>query len=279
MDQRTKQSRSSSSPIARPLVDHNEYVPEDRPGYVISRRFRSAGALAGTSLRSYKGEDFNLSYTHATSERRYRENVHKWLSDFEGQALYTRNRVIFLHLVHGARIVEVTEEFLKQYDSGSFVQNCDGLVTPLSGDNAVMLTVKTADCLPVFLFDKASRASGIVHCGWRGLKRGVLSNGIEAMRAYGPTEDLVVHIGPGISADRYEVGDDVAMLFPESAREEDGKCFLDLSDAASRQALAAGIKGEQISRSRYCTYESADLFFSHRREGPGGSMLSFITVA
>lgn len=238
-----------------------------------------AGAVAGTSLRSYDGRDFNLSYTHAASDEQYRENVFRWLSDFERQMLYVRNRVIFLHLVHGCRIVDVTEEFLQGYDSRSFLQGCDGLVTSLSGDRAVILTAKTADCLPVFLFNRASGASGIIHGGWRGLNDGVLSKGIEAICAYGPIEELLVHIGPAIGVEHYEVGREVAALFPESVHEKRGAWFLDLSQVAVDQALTAGVESDNISKSRYCTYERADLFFSHRRDGPGGSMLSFITVS
>ena len=42
----------------------------------------------------------------------------------------------------------------------SFIQRCDGSVTRSHGESAVVLTVKTADCVPVFLFDRSGGASG-----------------------------------------------------------------------------------------------------------------------
>ena len=248
--------------------------------YLLSREFLEHGVIAATTLRTRDGKDFNMSVSHAASKEHYLANICTWLQDFELVNLYRRNRVVFLRLVHGDSVVCVDEAFVRKHSSEQFVPACDGLVTPLHGTDRVTLTVKTADCVPVFLFDCHTRASGLVHAGWRGLHRGIVGQAITTMTtALGVSvRDLLIHIGPCIRVRRYPVGSEVAALFPGTVYEADGSYFLDLASAVRQRAHAAGIRAEHISDGGYCTYDRPDLFFSARRDGLHGTMLSFITV-
>ncbi len=58
--------------------------------------------------------------------------------------------------------------------SGEF-ENCDGLIT----DNPnIVLSLQTADCIPIFLYDMVTSLRGLVHAGWRGVIGGIACNAI-----------------------------------------------------------------------------------------------------
>lgn len=139
--------------------------------------------------------------------------------------------------------------------------------------------VMTADCLPVFLSERAGRIAGIAHAGWRGLAGGILENTVRAMGA--PPEDLIAYIGPGIGARRYEVGEEVRAAFvknfPGAASSfspaRDGKYFADLYALARARLAAAGVTA--VHGGGFCT-ASDERFFSYRRDRTTGRMANLI---
>jgi YfiH family protein len=137
----------------------------------------------------------------------------------------------------------------------------------------------TADCLPVFLSDRAGKSVGIAHAGWRGLAAGIVENVVQAMGM--PSQDIIAYIGPGIGAHRYEVGEDVRKAFvdrdPAAARSfaprQGGKYLVDLYGLARQRLAAAGVAG--IHGGGFCT-ASEERFFSFRRDETTGRMASLI---
>lgn len=147
--------------------------------------------------------------------------------------------------------------------------------------------VRYADCLPILLVERAGRAVGAVHAGWRGTAAGVAGRAVREMGALGiPAEDLLAALGPAIGSCCYEVGGevleavartsatsvaDVSRLLPRGTR------ALDLVEANRRQLIASGLAPESVHGSPWCTHCREDLFFSHRRQGsPAGRMLACI---
>ena len=57
----------------------------------------------------------------------------------------------------------------------------DGLVTTNSN---ILLTLKVADCVPVFLYEPLKRIIGLVHSGWRGTVENIVSNAIKLMQKH-----------------------------------------------------------------------------------------------
>ena len=84
----------------------------------------------------------------------------------------------------------------------------DALMTDVPG---LLLVIRTADCLPVFLVDAKNRAAAAVHCGWRGTEKRILEKAAEAMgRAYGSEPGaMLAALGPCIGPACYEVGPEV----------------------------------------------------------------------
>ncbi|MDB2671020.1 peptidoglycan editing factor PgeF [Candidatus Pseudothioglobus singularis] len=131
-------------------------------------------------------------------------------------------------------------------------------------------SILTADCLPVFVSKKDGTMVGIAHAGWKGLISGVIENLIEAFDCSG--EDLVVHLGPAISKNFFEVGLEIKNLyllkninFARSFSTYRDKHYLDLYDAA--KVILESLNIKFISGGDRCTFKESEEFFSYRRDG------------
>ena len=145
----------------------------------------------------------------------------------------------------------------------------DALVTTQAG---LTVSVRTADCYPIFLADERKRAVAAVHAGWRGTVAHILDATIKAMQSR--PEDIYAAIGPGIGVCCYQVGPEVGKLF---ALEQGGK--VDLAAANRTQLLATGVPAAQISTLGGCTFCDAVQFHSFRRDKDQlGRMVSWIAL-
>jgi YfiH family protein len=173
--------------------------------------------------------------------------------------------------VHGTDVL-IVDQPIRQEDS--FEGGWDALVTNQSG---VMVTVRTADCVPVLLHDPVQRVVAAVHAGWRGAVAGIVPKTVALLvNRFGvAVERLRMAIGPSAGPCCYEVDEPVLArlrdVFPEwrSVVEPVGteKAHLDLRAFVRRQALADGLLPERIATVNACTICHPDLFFSFRREG------------
>ena len=80
----------------------------------------------------------------------------------------------------------------------------DAVITDVPG---LCVCVKTADCIPVLIYDSRCRIVAAIHAGWRGTVARIVAKTIAEMHS--APEDLHAIIGPGISLDWFEVGDEV----------------------------------------------------------------------
>jgi YfiH family protein len=141
------------------------------------------------------------------------------------------------------------------------------------------VAVKTADCIPILLVDRAHRAVAAVHAGWRGTVAEIIRHAVESMhREFGSEPcSLDAAVGPGIGPCCYEVGPDVAAHFPQRRETgRDGRARVDLAGANRQQLLAAGLDSSRIYTSGLCTMCLPGEFHSYRRDKQGaGRMFSF----
>jgi hypothetical protein len=165
-----------------------------------------------------------------------------------------------------------------------FPGSWDALVTDQPG---IMVAVRTADCVPVLMYDLAHRVVAAVHAGWRGAVAGILPKTIALMRSrFGVLpEQLRVSIGPSAGVCCYEVDEPVLDSLCQNLPDWEGlirdrkrsKANLDLKALIRNQAQAAGVPQTSITVVNLCTICHADLFFSYRREGRVvGTMVSAI---
>jgi hypothetical protein len=145
---------------------------------------------------------------------------------------------------------------------------------------AAVCVVMTADCLPVLLCDKQGSVVGVAHAGWKGLAAGVIEAAVQAMNV--APQNLMAWLGPAISQDAFEVGDEVRAAFiaaqPQAASAfipgQQGKWLADIYTLARLRLNTLGIT--QIYGGDCCTYRDSERFFSYRRDGATGRMGTFI---
>ena len=165
----------------------------------------------------------------------------------------------FLAQCQSAEVREITEENLEEM---IFADACFTTLQHIS------LNVVTADCVPIVLYDRAKKIIWVVHAGWRGSSEKILKKTLESIiEKYACNmNDIILFIGPSICWKCYEVGSEVAELFPESIIQSWEKYFLDLRAENLLQALASWILRENIEISNECTFELPETYFSYRRE-------------
>ena len=147
-------------------------------------------------------------------------------------------------------------------------EDTDAVITDVPG---LCVCVKTADCIPVLLYDRHRHIVAAVHAGWRGTVARIVTKTLQKMGSV-PT-DVFAIVGPGISQEAFEVGDEVYESFREAAfpMEEiamrKGKWHIDLWQANRWLLETAGV--QDIHVSGICTYKNSAQFYSARKEGIG----------
>ncbi|MGH9402451.1 MAG: peptidoglycan editing factor PgeF [Terriglobia bacterium] len=224
-----------------------------------------------------------------------------------------------IHQIHSAEILQVAKSSKAklQYrptgcESGeecAIAETCgDALLTE---EARLLLSVRTADCLPILVVDPGSRVAAAIHAGWRGALARITEKTLgEMRRCFGSNpRRLFAALGPCIHPCCYEVGEEVVDAFSgrfagsekyfQKATELDsgkrnfppflsmtppghdrpagsGFC-LDLVAVARDQLRSAGVPASHIQASDFCTSCRTDLFFSYRKEGSAtGRMMAVI---
>ena len=176
---------------------------------------------------------------------------------------------VWLEQAHGTLVANA--------DHASCLPQADACI---ARHRAAVCVVMTADCLPVLLCDKQGSVVGAAHAGWKGLAAGVIEATVQAMNV--APQNLMTWLGPAISQDAFEVGDEVRAAFiaaqPQAAVAfipgQQGKWRADIYALARLRLNALGIT--QIYGGDHCTYREREKFFSHRRDGVTGRMGTFI---
>ncbi len=222
----------------------------------------------GVSQGAYAS--LNLGNNTGDLPERVRENISRLSAD----AGIDPYRLVSSVQVHGSRILKA--------ESPGHYNGYDAFITATPD---LYLSVMTADCYPVLIYDPRRRAVGAVHAGWKGSAAHIVTKSIEAMQREFNTlpEECLAYIGTGISAAAYEVDELVAKAFqPEFSRLSpnsggERKFLLDLAMVNFQQLTEAGVPAAQIERSEWCSSRNSDLFFSYRRDnGDTGRMVTLI---
>lgn len=176
-----------------------------------------------------------------------------------------------LHQVHGVAVADAA-----LHGTSPSADAWAGLPEP-----GTVLAIATADCLPVLFCHPGSRRLGLAHAGWRGAVGGILEETLKALGT--PAEETLAALGPCIRPCCYEVGDEVASAATERGAGldvlwpgEGGKYRFDLAGFARGALLRAGLRPGNVASLSCCTGCRTDLFFSFRKEGPTGRLLSFL---
>jgi len=194
---------------------------------------------------------------------------------------FTVQKLIILEQIHSTNIE------VYQKDAGNKVEKIEDGDGVISKKDNCLLTVRTADCLPVIFVDKKQAIIGISHQGWRGSLKKMVSKMVEKMVGLGAKKDeIIAAIGPGIGFCCYYIDNDRYYQFMEefdgySAKifqMRGGKRYVDLTRLNFFLLVDSGIKTENIDYFPFCTKCDKNRFFSYRRDKGSdyGEMFHFI---
>lgn len=203
-------------------------------------------------------------------------NVQKFLASL---GLKKKNLVL-MEQVHQNQIKVVTGK-----NRGEMVAGVDGLITTRP---EVVLGVRTADCLPILLYDPVRKVIGAAHAGWKGVLRNIPQKMVEVMIRLGSLpEDILVGIGPHIAGCCYNIEAQRVERFRKKFNspkgmiiEKKNEIYLDLVIPAVLQLVHTGVLRKNIYCPPTCTSCQNKEFFSYRKDSNKtyGEMLGVISL-
>ena len=219
-----------------------------------------------------------FSFSLALHTQETKEEIIKNRENIEKE--FPKMHFIVANQTHSANIKIITEEKnigWKQEETA--IRECDALITQ---EKNIMLTILTADCVPILIFDPIQQVIAVVHAGWKGTEQKILLKTIQKMQSHFQSEskNIIVGIAPAIGKCCYEVDWNVAKYFKNiknSYSSKNNKYMLNLPYINKLQLLQAGLKEENIEMSNICTACQVDSYFSYRKEqGCSGRFMSMI---
>ncbi len=173
--------------------------------------------------------------------------------------------VVNIRQVHGNRVVYAQS-------SDQPIEEADALITDKTN---IPITIRTADCVPVFMYDPAHHVIGIVHAGWQSTHKKIVQTTLDMLKEKFETDpkDVKVYIGPCIRKTSFEVGPEFKEYFPDEYEAIDGQGFVDVAEANKNQLRSLGVVDKNIEDCGEDTYTDSN-WFSFRRDGEAaGRML------
>lgn len=225
--------------------------------------------------------------THVYGVHRFNENKQD-----ERQAVLNNYQVILnelnakhlliLHHVYGATVIDAD-----QVDNFNIEPDADAAVT---SKQSVVLSIQSADCIPVLLADNEINIIGAAHCSWHCVKKNILENTINLMKSKG-AKNICAIIGPGIAQASYEVDlpfyEAIISQEPKAqslfiAKSKPGYFLFNLPGFCLLKLQHAGIF--DIIDLSEDTFQNPDKYYSYRRDkhlgitGQQGNLLSTIMI-
>jgi polyphenol oxidase len=187
---------------------------------------------------------------------------------------------VWLQQVHGTEVLEIDRWLIGSGNTATLglLPKADAAVSRTPRNACLIMT---ADCLPVFFCNRQGTVVAAAHAGWRGLCDGILENTVKVMKC--DPSDLLVWLGPAIGPLAFEVGAEVRAAFvrrdqcSELAFEPTqtvGKWLGNLQLIARKRLTALGV--DAVYGGVDCTFSQPDRYFSYRRDGQTGRMVSAI---
>lgn len=209
------------------------------------------GVISGFTDKSFKGIDV-------------RQDVARICSSLD----FTYRHLFYLNQVHGNNVVCPAQS--KEVFEG------DCLIT---NERNAVIVVRTADCLPVFLYDKKSRVISLIHLGWKPAKSGILEEFLKkAQELFSIDKDnTYVGIGPGLRKCCYEVGQEFLdySCFRDFIIHRNARYFLDIVEFLKQNLIDKGFREKNLLDCGVCSICFKEVY-SFRRDNTDRRTISFM---
>ena len=192
------------------------------------------------------------------------------------------DHIILPHQVHGTEGGRIDGGFFSLSEDQR-KERLEGVDAVISDQKGICIGVSTADCIPVLLYDEEHQAAAAIHAGWRGTVARIVEKTLQEMISNYHThpERVKAVIGPGISLDSFEVGDEVYEIFrqaafpmekiaglrPGTSPELPMKWHINLPLCNKLTLMDCGVEEANIQDCGICTFQHSDEYFSARKLG------------
>tara|TARA_Y100001970_G_scaffold108102_2_gene135228 strand:+ start:3579 stop:4346 length:768 start_codon:yes stop_codon:yes gene_type:complete len=211
----------------------------------------------GYSKNNYSS--LNCSYSSKDKTNLVKKNI-----SLSMQLLNIKNKKLkLLNQIHSNKVIEINKKNFTNKLKG------DGLITK---DKSISLAVLTADCTPVFLFDKKNTFICVLHIGWKGCLKNIAESSINKIKKINKNlKNIIVIIGPCLAKNNFEVNSEFKNNFIKTNnnfkkffyRKNKDKDLFDMRGLIKFQFRACGISN--VYNVNQDTYKNPSLFFSYRR--------------
>lgn len=161
------------------------------------------------------------------------------------------------------QLKQIHSDFAHEAEKGESKKG-DAIYT---NDPNKLVSVYTADCIPLLLYARDINFVAAIHAGWRGALAGVIQSAISKLIEKGSMPiNIIAAIGLCIRQESYEFGQDTIDLFLQKDRSNQqffNSSKADIPAYCKHQLISLGVKN--IDDLRINTYTESSRFFSYRR--------------
>ena len=231
------------------FININKFVDIVNLGFFTSR-----GGIS-------KGDFNSLNCSKSNDDKK--NNVSKNIKIALNALGIKKKRLKLINQIHSNKIFFINNNNLNKDIYG------DGLITE---NKNIALGILTADCAPIFIFDKKKSIVCCLHSGWKGALNNIVSKGIKKIkRKKIKSQNIIVIVGPCLGFNNFEVDKKFKLKFIKKNKsyqkffksKNRNKDIFDLRNLINFQISKEGI--DNVFNIRKDTYKNSHIFFSHRR--------------
>tara|TARA_B110000259_G_C13924986_1_gene366415 strand:+ start:180 stop:944 length:765 start_codon:yes stop_codon:yes gene_type:complete len=175
----------------------------------------------------------------------------------------SKNNLFLMNQTHSNNVVRINE-------NNKNIQriNADALITKIKN---IAISVLTADCVPILIYEEVNNVVACIHAGWRGAVNGIIRNTFNEIVNMGEKNKIYVAVGPCIGFKNYEVGKDFYDEFIKKNKKNEiffhhskkGKFLFDLRKYVNFKIKEFDV--EHVENIDFDTYAEKENLFSFRR--------------
>ena len=192
-----------------------------------------------------------------------KENILKNLNIVSRKMGLNTENLFTMNQTHSNKVVVIN-------DANKHIRrvNSDALVT---NKRDIAISVLTADCVPILIYDEVNKIIASVHAGWKGAIGGIIENTLNEIIKINKNGKINVAIGPCINVNNYEVGLDMYTLFVKKSKNntkffiptKKDKFLFDLREYINSKFKELEI--DNVENIDFDTFSENKNFFSFRR--------------
>jgi|TARA_B110000967_G_scaffold201421_1_gene238670 YfiH family protein len=175
----------------------------------------------------------------------------------------SKNNLFLMNQTHSNKVVTINE-------NNKNIQriNADALITKVEN---IGISVLTADCVPILIYEEVNHIIACIHAGWRGAVNGIVKNTLNEINNMSKNNKIYVAVGPSIGVKNYEVGKEFYNEFIKENNKNEifffhskkDKFLFDLRKYVNFKINEFNI--EHVENIDFNTYTEKESFFSFRR--------------